>query len=216
MEYPVITKALTNLVEQANKEHSLATDNAKHLKKAMSIQMRHVITLGKLLEKAKSKCQYGEWEGLFVESDRGFKDGLNPRFAFGKEHARIFMKAAKYPNQAKLFAGEMEVFRLKDVYSSLSDATEEKEQEIALLGQHSLNEDDEYNTPAEYIESARKVMGSIDCDPASNDIAQETVQAGIYYTIDNSGLEQPWTDNVWLNPPYSRIINDFAEMLVKQ
>lgn len=59
-------------------------------------------------------------------------------------------------------------------------------------------------TPSCYIESARKVMGSIDLDPASSAISQATVKAGIYYTIENSGLDYDWEGNVFLNPPYGR------------
>lgn len=58
-------------------------------------------------------------------------------------------------------------------------------------------------TPAIYIEAARSVMGSIDCDPASNDQAQETVQAKVYYTPESDGLAQKWEGNIFLNPPYS-------------
>jgi len=60
----------------------------------------------------------------------------------------------------------------------------------------------EWGTPPHYIESARKVMGSIDTDPASNEQAQLTVQAKTYYTQKRSGLEKLWHGNVWLNPPY--------------
>lgn len=61
-----------------------------------------------------------------------------------------------------------------------------------------------WGTPPYLIESARKVMGSIDCDPASNDTAQKVVRAGVYYTEDDSGLNKGWCGNVWLNPPYGR------------
>ena len=85
-----------------------------------------------------------------------------------------------------------------------------------VQGQHSAtNSDDEYNTPLCYIGSARRVMGSIDFDPASNDEAQKTVNAIEYCTIDNSSLTKPfWMGNVWMNPPYSRIISEFCEKLV--
>lgn len=62
----------------------------------------------------------------------------------------------------------------------------------------------EWGTPSNYIESARKVMGSIDVDPASNDTAQEVVCAQYYYTKQNSGLDVYWGGRVWLNPPYGR------------
>lgn len=74
---------------------------------------------------------------------------------------------------------------------------------IGTGSQHTSKEKNEWYTPKEYIESARKVLGTIDVDPASSDIAQETVNAGVYFTKDDSGLDQDWYGNVWLNPPYS-------------
>lgn len=75
--------------------------------------------------------------------------------------------------------------------------------------------DEQYHTPPEYIESARKVMGGIYLDPASNDLAQETVAAYIYYTADDDGLSKHWAGRVWLNPPYTKhLINRFVEKLV--
>src|SRR5260370_306416 len=62
----------------------------------------------------------------------------------------------------------------------------------------------EYYTPKEYIEAARAVMGSIDVDPASCELANLLVKAEMYYTKDTNGLTQPWPGNVWLNPPYGK------------
>jgi hypothetical protein len=73
----------------------------------------------------------------------------------------------------------------------------------------------EWYTPPEYIEAARLVMGSIDCDPASSILAQKVVQAVTYYTIHNNGLTSPWQGNIWLNPPYAAsIIRPFVEKLL--
>jgi hypothetical protein len=44
--------------------------------------------------------------------------------------------------------------------------------------------DNEWFTPAEYIELARSVLGTIDLDPASNPLAQEVVQARHFFTKD--------------------------------
>lgn len=74
--------------------------------------------------------------------------------------------------------------------------------------------DEESYTPPQFIESARRVMGQIDLDPASNDMAQETVQAGEYFTEEDNGLLQSWYGNVWMNPPYTaRVINEFIGKL---
>jgi hypothetical protein len=73
----------------------------------------------------------------------------------------------------------------------------------------------EWYTPPEYIEAARLAMGSIDCDPASSDIANQTVCATVYYTKQQDGLSQVWNGNVWLNPPYSQPdITQFCKAVV--
>lgn len=82
-------------------------------------------------------------------------------------------------------------------------------------GSHNLSGKIEWYTPAKYIESARCVMGGIDCDPCSSDLAQQVVQAGIYYTIDDNGLARTWKGTVWMNPPYAaRIITAFVDKLL--
>lgn len=57
-------------------------------------------------------------------------------------------------------------------------------------------------TPSKYVELVRAVMGSIDIDPASSDLAQRTVKAKTYYTQETDGLSKEWRGNIFLNPPY--------------
>jgi len=72
----------------------------------------------------------------------------------------------------------------------------------------------EWYTPAEYIEAARNVLGTIDLDPASSAEANTCVHARTYYTANDDGLQYPWLGNVWMNPPYaSGLINQFVEKL---
>lgn len=74
--------------------------------------------------------------------------------------------------------------------------------------------ENEWYTPAQYILLARGVMGSIDLDPASSEQAQETVDANLYYSIEDDGLSKKWFGNVWLNPPYAKnAIGKFASKL---
>lgn len=75
---------------------------------------------------------------------------------------------------------------------------------------------DEHYTPAEYVEPARRVMGSIDVDPASNRRANKIIKASISYDANNSGLKKEWRGNVWLNPPYSKIVSRFIFKLIKE
>lgn len=74
----------------------------------------------------------------------------------------------------------------------------------------------EWYTPAAYIEAARKVLGAIDLDPASSDTANNVVKACIYHTAESDGLSKIWAGRVWMNPPYaSDLVGRFAEKLAK-
>lgn len=77
--------------------------------------------------------------------------------------------------------------------------------------------DVEWYTPARYVELARRVLGTIDVDPASNDIAQQTVCAAKYYTAETNGLDKPWSGKVWMNPPFSRnLIGRFIDKIIEE
>jgi len=72
--------------------------------------------------------------------------------------------------------------------------------------------ENEWYTPPQFIESARNVMGQIDLDPASSEIANKTVQASVIFTKDDDGLSKQWNGNVWMNPPYAQpLMSQFAE-----
>jgi len=72
-------------------------------------------------------------------------------------------------------------------------------------------------TPEEVIDSVRKVLGTIDLDPASSVFAQKVVKAKKYFTVDDNGLDKPWHGNVFLNPPYQMPeIRDFTDKLIEE
>lgn len=89
----------------------------------------------------------------------------------------------------------------------------------------------EWYTPSVYADAARKVMGSIELDPASCEEANKAIGACHYYTAEQNGLLQDWACNsMWLNPPYGskngnksnqgmwakRLIEEYKGGVVKQ
>ena len=68
------------------------------------------------------------------------------------------------------------------------------------------SESNEWYTPPEIIERARRALGGeIDLDPASNAIAQQWIKTKRFYTQEDDGMIQSWESNaVWLNPPYGQ------------
>lgn len=74
---------------------------------------------------------------------------------------------------------------------------------------------DEWFTPADVIADVQAVLGEIELDPASNAVAQQTVQAGRFFTIEDDALTKEWkARTVFMNPPYSTgKIQEFVDKL---
>ena len=133
-----------------------------------------------------------------------------------------------------LYDGQLSMFHAKQI----QDFTPEEQQQILELPKREIARtvknlkmlksggqaaaasqtgNNEWYTPSEWIEMARQTMGSIDVDPASCEMAQQTVQASEWYDQERDGLKQEWQGNVWLNPPYARgLIDAFIEKLAEQ
>lgn len=62
----------------------------------------------------------------------------------------------------------------------------------------------EYYTDHEIMNMVRDVLGTIDLDPASSEIANRTVNATRIFTKEDDGLSLPWRGKVWLNHPFGK------------
>lgn len=63
----------------------------------------------------------------------------------------------------------------------------------------------EWYTPSEIIEAARKTMGVIKLDPFSCEQANKTVRANFYMTKEQDGWSSDWLGaECWVNHPFSR------------
>jgi phage N-6-adenine-methyltransferase len=64
--------------------------------------------------------------------------------------------------------------------------------------------ENEWYTPLQFLDAVREVLGTIDLDPASCELAQKNVKATKFYDSEADGLSKTWRGKVYMNPPYSK------------
>jgi len=69
-----------------------------------------------------------------------------------------------------------------------------------MTHKHREEGSDQYATPTSLWRPLSKAVDGFDLDPASG--AESTPIAPMRFSAENDGLSQPWTGDVWLNPPF--------------
>jgi hypothetical protein len=76
-----------------------------------------------------------------------------------------------------------------------------------------------WHTPQIFIDAARELMGEIDLDPATDEIAQRRIKAKVYHTKepDKDAFKFEWYGKMILCPPYKiGLIDKFMEKTIDQ
>jgi ParB family chromosome partitioning protein len=74
----------------------------------------------------------------------------------------------------------------------------------------------EWYTPFLYAEAARRVLGAIDLDPASCELANSVIKATRFYSREQDGLSLPWLGRIFLNPPFGVQVGLFVGKLLAE
>lgn len=128
-----------------------------------------------------------------------------------------YSDSSRWQNIAKMPAEKFEEF-ITETKESGGEITTAAALKIASGQPHVSHNsgENEWYTPAEYVNAARELLGEIDLDPASSGAANKVVGATKYYSVEDDGLKHEWTGRVWLNPPYaSHLIGRFTSKLTQ-
>ena len=131
------------------------------------------------------------------------------------ERARAADRMAKASTQVAKAADKSAV--AADKKAAAASAGGYRDPAKAVHVSHNSGENEWY-TPAQFLEAARDVLGGFDLDPASSEIANRTVRASRIFTAQDDGLAQEWPiGSIWMNPPYAQpLMGQFADKFASE
>lgn len=167
-----------------------------------------------LASEAKKNQKLGGYSERFLKN---VKPLVSEPVHVDKEIAKQFDVSQGYVYAAqKIKDKDDKVFqKVKSGELSIPEANKElgfKQSTKAMVSSDS----NEWYTPEYYIKAAKLVLGSIDLDPASCEVANRVVNAKNFYTQEDDGLTQKWFGKIWLNPPYGDIGPKFVAKVIEQ
>ena len=72
---------------------------------------------------------------------------------------------------------------------------------------------DDWTTPTDLFDELEAEFGFFDLDAAAS---EENALCELYYTKEDDGLAQEWFGQVFVNPPYGRVISQWVEKAIQE
>jgi len=180
---------------------------------------KHAVKQGKNMERVAKKVPPHELSKT-LEKVCGIKEDMARRYRF----------IAREPQVTLYRALQRKRWSITEIASNRNPTDQEREEaeEVCKAQKHLLGyatggarngDANDWQTPAEYVDLARKVLKGIDLDPFSSEDANQTVQAKQYLDEHDNALEKEWPKcrSVWMNPPYgARILPAVIEKFCRE
>lgn len=172
-----------------------------------------------MVEMEKARAESQAREKAEAEAQRAAQDAENEeqrRIAEINHQKQVEAREKAQQDEAAALQKQIQAKKkAKEAEKKLKNPSREGEKNVHVSNNSGENE---WYTPKIYIEAARAVMGGIDLDPATSEVANRTVKASTYFTAQDDGLSREWPiGRIWMNPPYSQpLMGQFAEKMAQE